>query len=289
MYRFRPYSFLAFPLAVLAVFTLAPTVLGLLLSLFDWSGGDTAPVFVGLTHFEGLLADPAMGHALRNTLLYVLLTVPVTVVLGFLLAVAVDAEWFVGRSLIRTLLFMPTIVSIVAIGFVWRWVLDDQAGLLNGVLRSIGVDDPPNPLIDGWWPMFWIIVVAVWRGIGFCLVLYLAALSGVNRNLYEAAAIDGAGRWQVVCHITWPSVRPMTVFLMITGVIAAFQVFDLVFIMTAENENRYTNVLNLYIFRQFADYANYGYAAAIGVVIFALTMVATFVQLAWTRLSGGLA
>lgn len=281
------YRLIAFPLAVLMVFTLVPTVLGMGLSVFDWGGGADAPRYVGLAHFRAMAGDETMRHALINTLGYVALSVPPTIGLAFLLAVAVDADWFVGKAVVRATIFMPTIVSIVAIGFVWRWVLDDQAGLLNWGLRSVGVADPPNWLIDGRWPMAWVILVAVWRGVGFCLVLYLAALSSINRNLYEAAAIDGASRSQILRYITWPSVRPMTVFLVITSVIAALQVFDLVYIMTPGRENQYTTVLNLYLYRQFAEFANFGYAAAIGIVIFAITLVFTAVQLGWVRWRGG--
>lgn len=281
------YRLIAFPLAVLMVFTLVPTVLGMGLSVFEWGGGADAPGYVGLAHFRAMAGDETMRHALINTLGYVALSVPPTIGLAFLLAVAVDADWFVGKAVVRATIFMPTIVSIVAIGFVWRWVLDDQAGLLNWGLRSVGVADPPNWLIDGRWPMAWVILVAVWRGVGFCLVLYLAALSSINRNLYEAAAIDGASRSQILRYITWPSVRPMTVFLVITSVIAALQVFDLVYIMTPGRENQYTTVLNLYLYRQFAEFANFGYAAAIGIVIFAITLVFTAVQLGWVRWRGG--
>ncbi|MFI4860812.1 MAG: carbohydrate ABC transporter permease [Phycisphaerales bacterium JB063] len=286
---FSAYRMIAFPLAVLMVFTLIPTVLGLALSVFEWGGGADVPRFVGLSHFRAMAGDETMRHALVNTLAYVALSVPPTIVLAFLLAVAVDADWFVGKSVVRATIFMPTIVSIVAIGFVWRWVLDDQAGLLNWGLRTLGVTDPPNWLIDGRWPMVWIILVAVWRGVGFCLVLYLAALSSVNRNLYEAAAIDGASRSQILRYITWPSVRPMTVFLVITSVIAALQVFDLVYIMTPGRENAFTTVLNLYLYRQFAEFANFGYAAAIGIVIFGITLVFTAVQLGWARWKGDVA
>ncbi|XAL98031.1 sugar ABC transporter permease [Phycisphaeraceae bacterium D3-23] len=280
------YRLIAFPMLILMVFTLIPTVLGMGLSLFDWAGGSDMPRYVGLAHFRAMASEETMGFALVNTLGYVALSVPPTIVLAFLLAVAVDADWFVGRAVVRAVIFMPTIVSIVAIGFVWRWVLDDQSGLLSSGLRAAGVADPPNWLIDGRWPMLWIILVSVWRGVGFCLVLYLAALASVNRNLYEAAAIDGASRSQVLRYITWPSVRPMTLFLTITTVIAALQVFDLVYIMTPGKENQYTTVLNLYLYRQFSDFANFGYAAAIGVVIFGITLLVTAGQLGWVRLRG---
>lgn len=271
------YVFLAFPLTILFVFTLLPTILGLGLSLFSWGGGDAR--WVGLANFRALLQDDKFGPALRNTLLYVVLSVPPTVLLAFALAVLVNAKWFVGRTIARTIIFMPTVVSIVAIGFVWRWILDDQAGLLNWGLGLVGIASTPNWLQDGQWPFAWIVIVSVWRALGFCLVLYLAALSGVNESLYEAAELDGASRWGVVRHVTWPQTAPTTAFLLVTSVIGALQIFDLVFVMTGQSETDSTNVLNLYVYRQFT-YGQLGYAAAIGVVIFGLTLLATAGQLA---------
>jgi multiple sugar transport system permease protein len=167
-------------------------------------------------------------------------------------------------------------------------VLDDRAGLLNFGLQTVGFQKEglPNWLQDGWWPFVWIVVISVWRHIGFCLVLYLAALSTVNESLYDAAEVDGARRWQVVRHITWPQVMPTTIFLLVTGIISAFQVFDIVFIMTGQQENRYTNVLNLMTYREFT-YGQLGYAAAIGAVIFTLTLIATAMQLGAARWFGG--
>ncbi|MBK7404793.1 MAG: sugar ABC transporter permease [Phycisphaerales bacterium] len=279
------YSFLAFPLAILVIFTLAPTVLGLGLSLFQWDGHG-APSFVGLSNFSTLVRDPRFWPALRNTVVFGVVSVPPAVVLAFLFAVAVHARWFRGKAIIRTLFFMPTIISVVAIGFVWRWLLDDQAGLLNWALGLIGVTHPPNWLQDGYWPFFWIIVIAIWQKIGFCLVLYLAALAGINETLYEAAEVDGASRFEVLRHITWPQAAPMTAFLTVTGMISAFMIFDLVYVVTgsgaAMQENNHTNVLNLYIYRQFT-YGQLGLASAIGVVIFVLTGAATGTQLALFR------
>lgn len=278
-FRWSPYAFIAFPLTVLFLFTLLPTVAGLALSFFDWRPGSELR-FVGLSNFRALFADEKFGPALRNTLLFVIGTVPATTAIAFFLAVAVHARWFVGKAVVRTILFLPTIISIVAIGFVWRWLLDDKAGPVSEAARALGVS-PPNWLQDGWWPMFWIIAASVWRGIGFCVVLYLAALSGVSDSLYEAAEIDGASRWGALRHITLPQVGPMTAFLLITGAIGALQVFDIVFVMTGlTGESDRTNVLNLYIYRQFT-YGQYGYAAAIGVVIFALTLAAAAAQWTW--------
>jgi ABC-type sugar transport system permease subunit len=282
------YAFIAFPLAILFLFTLLPTVAGLALSLFEWDGGGL-PRFVGLANFAALERDPRFGPALKNTLVYVIGTVPLTVALGFGLAVAVHAKWFVGKTVVRTALFLPTVVSIIATGFVWRWMLDDAGGLVPAALRAAGVRNPPSFLQGGavWtvgsgdggvsiiaWPMVSVVAVSVWRGVGFAMVLYLAALGGVNESLYEAAEVDGASRWGALKHITWPGVAPMTVFLLVTGVIGALQVFDIVWAMTTGTETMATTVLNLYVYREFQQ-SRLGYAAAIGVVIFALTVAAT--------------
>lgn len=267
------YAFLAFPLGVLILFTLIPTTLGLGLSLFTWDGVGRAS-FAGLENLRALARDPRFGPALRNTLVFVLASVPPTVLIGFLVAAAMHARWFFGRSIARTAVFMPTVVSIVAIGFVWRWMLDDAGGLIPATLRLLGFTDLPNFLQDGSWPMISIIIVSIWRGIGLAAVLYLAALSNLGEGFDEAAACDGASRTQVLRHITWPLVGPTTVFLFITGAISALQVFDIVWAMTAGVENDATTVLNLYVFREFQQ-SRLGYASAIAVVIFILTMLAS--------------
>lgn len=273
------YWFIAFPMAVLFVFTLLPTVAGLGLSLFSWDGSGR-PTFVGVQNFVQLARDESFRPAVRNTLLFVVATVPISVLAAFGLAVIASAPWFRGKTVARTCIFLPTIVSIIAVGVVWRWLLADQGGLLPGAIRSVGLR-PPS-FLDGSWAFVSIVLVQIWRGVGFCFVLYLAALAGVNRNLYEAARVDGASRWAVVRHITWPAVGPMTVFLLVTGVIGALQVFDVVWAMTSRAETDATRVLNLYIFREFKQ-SRLGYAAAIGVVIFSLTLIVTWGQLRLLR------
>ena len=292
--RASPYLFLAVPMAVLAIFTIVPTLAGLGLSLFQWDGTGW-PRFVGIGNFRRLSEDARFWPALINTLVFVVLTVPAATLAGFALATAVHAKWFRGRSLARTALFLPTIVSIIAIGFVWRWLLEDKSGLLPGMLRGVGIDSPDflqggtivsiggvNVLA---WPMLSIIIVQVWRTAGFCMVLYLAALSSISDSLYEAAEVDGASPWQSLRAITIPQVRPMTAFLLITGVIGALQVFDLIWAMTVAAETDATNVLNLYVLREFQR-SRLGYAATIGVVIFALTLAATAAQLWLLRARG---
>jgi multiple sugar transport system permease protein len=277
---------------VLALFTLVPTIGGLALSLFSWDGGSSA-TFVGLDNFRAMMTDARFGPALRNTLVFVLVSVPVSTAAGLVLATAVNARWFVGRTFVRTCYFLPTVVSVIAIGFVWRWVLESSGGLLPGAMRWIGLS-PPDFLQGGavvsWipgvsWPLLSIIVVQIWKQVGFCLVLYLAAISSVSETLYEAAEVDGASRWGAFVHITVPQVAPTTLFLLVTGVIGALQVFDVVWAMTGGSPSDATRVLNLHVFGEFQQ-SRLGYAAALGVVILALTAVVTAAQLLLGRERG---
>jgi multiple sugar transport system permease protein len=277
------WGFVAFPLAVLFVFTALPTVLGAGLSLFEWTGGGT-PHFVGLRNFQQAYHDPLLWNALRNTLVFAAVSVPLTILLAFPLAVALHAPWFVGRTLLRTVFFLPTVISIVAIGLIWRWVLEpSQAGLLNCLLRPF-VADPPNWLGNSAWGLTTIIAVSTWRGLGFAIVLYLAAVGNVPQSSYDAAAVDGAGPWQIMWRITWPTVRPMTFFLLITGMIGALQVFDIVLVMLGTFEQRATDVLNLCLYREFSR-SRLGYASTIGVVVLLATILVTAAQFLWSRSS----
>ncbi len=291
-----PYAFIAFPLAIIFIFTALPTLAGVILSFFEWSGGGM-PQFIGLQNYQALSASDNFYFALRNTLIFTAATVPITVILAFLFAVALNAEWFVGRSILRTVFFLPTIISIVAIGFIWRWLLDpSDAGLINHhlttFLTSIGTLIGNEALTQFEMPDFLgnsplglttIIIVSIWRGLGFSIVLYLATLGSVPRAYYEAAAVDGAGPWKMIWHITWPTVRPMTFFLLITGTITALQVFDIILVMIGTNQQDYTDVLNLFLYREFTQ-NRLGFAAAIGVVLLVITAVITICQMLFLRL-----
>jgi len=289
------WSFVAFPLAVLLLFTALPTVLGAALSLFEWTGGGEAR-FVGLANFRQAAHDPALWNALRNTVLFAVGTVPLTILLAFPLAVALHAPWFVGRTALRTVFFLPTVISIVAIGLIWRWVLEPStAGLLNVTLTEIANlphtlgltatrvhPDWPQWLGNTGWGLGTIVAVSTWRGLGFAIVLYLAAVGNVPQAQVEAAAVDGAGPWQIMWRITWPTVRPMTFFLLVTGMIGALQVFDIVLVMVGTFEQRSTDVLNLYLYREFVR-SRLGYAATIGVIVLLATALVTALQVAWRR------
>ncbi len=293
--RLSPWAFVAFPLLIIVVFNAIPTLVGVGLSFFHWLGGGE-PTFIGLQNYRQALHDRTLWYALRNTLIFAAVSVPLQVLLAFPLAAALNARWFIGRTVLRTVFFLPMVISIVAIGLIWRWVLEpSSAGLLNYVLDTLvnvpnwlGVVDTrtlidwPDWLGNSPWGLSTIIVVSVWRGLGFSIVLYLAAIGNVPQSLYDAAAVDGAGPWRSMWQITWPGVRPMTFFLLITGMIWALQVFDVVYVMIGRFEQRWTDVLNLYLYREFIA-SRLGYAATIGVVVLLATIVVTLAQVYWLR------
>jgi ABC-type sugar transport system permease subunit len=282
------WAFVAIPLTVILVFTALPTLAGVGLSFFDWSGGG-APRFVGLENYRAALTrDTQLWLALRNTLVFAIGTVPVTIVLAFLAAVAVHARWFRGKAAACAMFFLPTVMSIVAVGFVWQWMLNPRAGLLKIWLGGSG-GELPDFLGDTWLGLGTLIFVQIWRNLGFCLVLYLAALSRVPRSIYEAASVDGAGAWQTTWRITWPAVRPMTAFLLITGAIWALQVFELDLVMTGWSPQRFNDMLNTHIFREFKN-GRLGYSATVGVILLSVIAAITYAQFRWLRArSGGVA
>lgn len=272
------YGFLAFPLLIIAFFVLLPSLGSILLSFFHYDGSSTVPPrFLGLDNYKLLFfSEPLFWGTVRNTFVFALSVVPLTVGLGFLFALPLNADWFVGRHLVRLLFFLPSVVSIVAIGFVWQWIFNPSFGLLNGLMDSVGL--PPQPWLGHpRWAMPCVVLIAVWHGLGFSVILYSAALQNIPAELYEAAGLDGATAWQQAVHVTWPLVAPTTLFLFITGLIAAFQVFDLVYIMTAGGPANATNVLNNLLYRKFIE-NDLGVAAAISVVIFGIILLITLAQ-----------
>ena len=277
----RGWAFIACPMAIIAVFTAIPTLLGIGLSFFYWDGGSTLS-FVGLENYRSAFAaDAQLKRSLLNTLIFTACSVPPSVGFGFLIAVTIHARWFRGKTLARTMFFLPTVMSIVAVGFTWQWMLNQRAGVVN-LLPGVNPSSSPDWLGDTWLGLATLILVQVWRTIGFCVVLYVAALSRVPKSLYEAAAVDGASSWKMTRHITWPSVRPMTAFLAITGAIWALQVFDLDLVMTGAGPQRWVDMINTQLFREFKS-GRLGYAATIGVVILAMTAVVATIQFWWFR------
>lgn len=276
-YDLEGYLFLAPDLAGTLVFAVGPVLAALALGLFAWDIL-TPPRFVGLDNYRTLLLDdPVFRQVLFNTSTYVLGTVPVRTALALLLAIALNQQLH-GLSVFRAAYFLPTITSAVAAATVWRWIYEPNFGLLNSLLYAIGVQHPPTWLSSPAWAMPALIVLGVWQGLGFQMVIFLAGLQGIPAHLYEAAAIDGADWWARFRHITLPLISPTTFFVLIISVIGSYQVFDSAFVLTEGGPGYATTTLVYYIYEYAFQFFKMGYAAAMAWILFAIVFVLTVLQ-----------
>ncbi|MEU4894864.1 sugar ABC transporter permease [Streptomyces sp. NPDC044780] len=238
-----------------------PVLWSLLLS-FQYSDLLTPSTWVGLDNYRQLAHDPQFGQAVRNTLVYTALYVPLSIGLGLFLALVLNRRIrFVG--LYRTLLFVPFVVSAAAQGVLFAFILDPEFGAANSLLHRIGVS-PQGFLSDPAQALLVLVGISLWSGTGFCVVIYLAALQDVPRELVEAATLDGADRRHVLRHVTLPTIAPVSVFLLLWQTINALQVFDLVYVTTKGGPLGSTTVIVYFVWEQaFRNFtAGYGAAAA---------------------------
>jgi multiple sugar transport system permease protein len=276
------YLFVFPSFAHLLLFFLIPLGFSLWLSFHDWRGLITRDIpFVGLDNYRFMLEDTRWWRAVRNTLYYTFVSVPLGMVVSLAIALVMNLR-LRGVYLFRAMFFLPVVTSWVAVSIVWLWVLDGNIGLLNYALGLIGIEGPrwlENPQTS----MLALIIIATWKGAGFQMIIWLAGLQGVPRVLYEAAVVDGASRWQQFWHITLPLLAPTTFFLLITGVIGSFQVFTPVFVMTQGGPRGSTDVAVYRIYeRAFVNF-DFGYASALAWVLFAFIFTATLIQLWYMR------
>jgi multiple sugar transport system permease protein len=258
------------------VFSSVPVVVTLVISLLDWDM-IRAPKFVGLDNYVKLLTgDPTFTKVLVNTGYYVLGTVPAGVILSLLLAMAMNSN-VRGISVYRAIFFIPVISASVAVAMMWRWIFNTDYGLLNLWFTNVGL--PRIPWLSSTaWAMPALIIMAVWKSLGFNMVIFLAGLQGISTTLYEAASMDGANRWHRFRYITVPMLAPTTFFVLIISIIGSFQVFDLAFVLTRGGPGDATNTMVMYIYNQAFQFFHMGYAAAIAWVLFAIIFVITLVQ-----------
>jgi multiple sugar transport system permease protein len=276
-YDLEGYLFLAPDLVGTLVFAVVPVLAALALGLFAWDIL-TPPRFVGLDNYLRLaFDDPVFRQVLLNTTVYVLGTVPVRTALALLLAIALNQQ-LRAMSVYRAAFFLPTITSAVAAATVWRWIYEPNFGLLNSLLYAIGVQHPPTWLSSPAWAMPALILLGIWQGLGFQMVIFLAGLQGIPTHLYEAAAIDGAGWWARFRHVTLPLISPTTFFVLIISVIGSYQVFDQAFVLTEGGPGYATTTLVYYIYEYAFQFFKMGYAAAMAWILFAIVFVLTVVQ-----------
>ena len=262
-------------LVLLSLFLFLPILWAFQLSFQETQGfGD--PEWVWLDNYVHMVTDPVFWRSLGNTVVFTLVTVPIDMALGLGLAVLLNSV-IPARGIWRTIIVLPMVISGVASGMIAVILFYQSNGLINKLLEAAGLtpiawQSEPVPA------MISVMITAVWLRVGFNMIIYLAGLQGISPELYEAGRIDGANRWQQFRLITVPLVGPSTFFLLIMNVIASFQVFDLIFVMTGGGPGDATSVLVSYAYRNGFQIREQGYGAAIGIVILIITLVFTYVQ-----------
>ena len=253
------WAFVSPSVLIILGLSVVPVLWSLLLS-FQVNDLVSPSEWVGLANYKALMKDPAFGAAVSHTLIYTVLYVPLSVVAGLAIAIALDRKIaFIG--LYRTLVFVPFVVSAAAQGVLFSFVLDPEFGVANSVLHKLGLpaqgffSDPGQAL-------YLLVAISLWSGTGFCVIVYLAGLQGVSTDLVEAAQIDGAGRFGVLRHVVLPSLTPVTIFLVLFQAINALQVFDLVFVTTKGGPLGSTTVIVYFIWEKAFKTFTAGYSAA---------------------------
>lgn len=262
-------------LLVLVVVVLYPLVQGFYMSFHNW-GIFGQPTFIGLQNYRQLWTDDTFRSSLWHTVYFVLLTTPPLVILGLLMAAGLNYP-FRGRTAVRGMIFFPYLLTVSIISIIWRWMLQRNYGLVNYYLGKLGFE-AVGWLAEARTAMPSIALATIWWTIGFNVVVFLAALQDIPEELYEAARIDGAGAVKSFFRITVPLIRPTMAFVIIMQVIASFQVFGQVFVMTGGGPYGSTRTVVQYLYEQGFRYFRMGYASAIAYVLFFIMFILTIIQ-----------
>ena len=274
--------FLAPALLLFAVFFVVPVAAGLLLSFTDFDlyaiGSPDTARFVGLRNYAQMLSNPVFWGALRNTLYFVLAGGPLSVAVSLAAALLLSAKLVRFRGIFRTIYFAPVVTTLVAVAIVWRYLLHPRYGLLDRILGWVGIG-PIDWLGNPHWAMPAIILLAVWKNFGYNMLIFVAGIESVPEELYEAAAIDGAGPLKRFLHVTLPGLAPTFLFVGVTTMIGYFQLFAEPYVMTQGGPLRATTSLVLLMYEEGFRWWRMGMAAAIAFVLFAIMLLGTMLQL----------
>ena len=267
--------FIAPQLLGLIVFSIIPVGWALVLSFMEW-GGLGARTFVGLENYQTEFQNPEFRGALVHTIVFTLISVPGSVILALVIALLVNNVRF--KTIYRLIFFLPTVTSSVAISLVWLWALNGDFGLINTYLRAWFDADPPNWLIEKNLVVPIIALVSIWASLGFNMVIFLAGLQSISPTYHEAAQIDGASRTRQFFNITLPLLSPTVFFVTIISLISAFQIFDLVYVMTDGGPGNASSTMVHYIYETaFVDFS-FGRSAAVAMVLFVIILLVTLFQ-----------
>lgn len=268
------YLFLAPSFIGILVFVVVPVVASFVLSLTRWDLV-TPPVFVGAANYAALVRDHEFWRSLGNTLVF-MLTLPVSLAVALALAVAMNRP-LRGLAVLRAVYFLPVVTTLVAVSLLWRWIFNPDFGLMNAALAKLGLPAVPW-LASTTWAKPAIMLMSLWKGVGYHMLVYLAALQAIPRQLHEAAELDGAGSAARFWRITFPLLAPAHFFLLVIGIIWGFQIFDSVYVMTEGGPAGSTAPVLFYLYRKAFQWFEMGYASAIAWALFAFMFLATWLQ-----------
>lgn len=276
----------SFPaLCLYFVFTIFPFFYGFYISLCQWDGFN-APKLIGLNNYITIFHDPKVFSALSHNVIYAVGTVVVKLIFGFLIALILNKK-IAGITAFRTILFTPVVISFIAIGAMWTWIFNPTQGLLNRLLETLHLMDPTKPIAwlgDPRYALVAVMLVDVWKWIGYHIVLFLAGLQTIPMDMYESAKIDGANGWQSMRFITIPQMKSVFYMNLTFCLVGGFQVFDVVMAMTKGGPYGKTEVIAKYIYdTSFGSTNKFGYATSISIFVFILMLIITLVILRFMR------
>jgi len=262
---------------LLCIFVFYPIIEAFRLSLFEWNNPSRAPVFIGLENYSNLFADGRFLNSLKVTLIYTVGVTSVSILCGLVIANLLNNKNLPFRNFFRGLFFLPTVTPTVVASMVWIILFNPSYGFVNTILRNI-IASPPNWFSDPKWALPTIMLLGIWRRLGFTIVIYLAALQNIPREYYEISKIDGANAMQSFRYVTVPQMIPTTLMLTTLGFIDSFLVFDQVLITTRGGPGSTTEVVSLFLYTDAFTLFKMGKGAAISVVIFLIISVITLIQ-----------
>ncbi|WP_195640434.1 carbohydrate ABC transporter permease [Enterococcus durans] len=274
------YLFILVPVSLLLIFGIFPILMALYFSFTDYNIIEPAN-WIGFANFHKIFQDEFFFVSLRNTLVYTFLYVPLGLIVALGMAILLNKKVKV-TNLFRTFFYLPVLCSTVATATIWYWLLNPQYGLLNQLLRLIGIDGPAW-LYSSNWAMTAIVIMSVWMTFGGNMMIFLAGLQGINPALYEAADIEGASSWQKFRHITWPQLSKTTFLVTTQLIIGAFQVFDQAYMLTKGGPGNSTITLVYYIYNKGFGGLEMGYASALSFILFLIIFVFSLVNMKLTN------
>jgi multiple sugar transport system permease protein len=297
-WKISPYLYILPALIILVAFRLIPIVMSFIISFYDWSISGTGK-FIGLTNYITMMNDPVFWQSMLNTFWLVIIQVPATIVFSLLFAVLLN-RIKLFKGFFRIIYFMPYVTSLVAVSIVWKLIYNEQTGLANTFLGFVGISPQawlsesrgifflifqsigvqlPKFLHGPSQALFGIIILTVWKSLGYNTIIYLAGLQNISKDYYEAAQIDGASKNKQFWHITLPLISPTTFYVLIMTTIVSFQTFAQIYLMTDKGGPLNTTKLVVYyIYEKGFDLLEMGYASAVALALFVLILVLTIFQ-----------